>query len=92
LAASSSDSECWSLDLACGLSLPADSLVEAAVGVFDEAAAVDEPGRESRAARGAESLFEAEGGLVLVELSGRQVPRDCRFSSGGSSAEAFGDA
>ncbi len=74
LAASSSDSECWSLDLACDLSLLADGLVEASVGVFDEAAAVDESECESWAAGGAESLFEVEGGLVLVELSGGDVP------------------
>ena len=70
LIASSSDSERWSFDSLGELSLLADRLVHGAGGVLGDAAAEEEPERQSRILGGAES----ERGLVLIELTRSDVP------------------
>ena len=75
LAASSSDSVCWSVDFACLVSLSGDGVVEVVGGVLGECSAEPETDRELRLARRAEALVEVVGGLVLVEASGGGIPR-----------------
>ena len=67
-------------------------MLEVAFGCLCDRSAVQEADRELGASGGAEALGEAEGGLVLIELSGSDVPGPGRFAAGGSGAEGVGDA
>jgi len=92
LGPSSSDSEGWAFDSLGELSLAADCLVRGSGGVLGEAAAEEEPDRQLGAFGGAESSAETVGGLVLIELSGGNVPGPSGFGFVGSTAERVGDA